>query len=62
LYGVEIEVNYTVPVYHNVTVSNSTTATVTANPSSVLEGESCTVISDTLTGISVTDNGTDVTN
>ena len=62
LYGVEIEVNYTVPVYHNVTVSNTTSATVTASPSSVLEGESCTVIADTINGIKITDNNTDVTN
>lgn len=61
LYGVEIEVNYTIPVYHNVTVSNTTSATVTASPSSVLEGESCTVIADTINGIRITDNNTDVT-
>lgn len=61
VYGAEIAVTYTVPVYHNVTVTNSTAATVTANPSSVLEGSSCVVTSDTVSGITVTDNGTDVT-
>lgn len=61
IYGAEISVTYTVPVYHNVTVTNSTTATVTANPTSVLEGSSCVVTADTLSGITVTDNGTNVT-
>lgn len=61
IYGAEIEVTYTVPVYHSVTVTNSTTATVTANPSSVLEGSSSVVTSDTISGITVTDNGSDVT-
>ena len=60
-YGAEIEVNYTIPVYHNVTVNNSTSATVTANPSQVLEGESSVIMSDTLSGLTITDNGVDVT-
>ena len=60
-YGAEILVDYTVPVYHNVTVTNNTSATVSANPTSVLEGESCVVTSDTLSNITVTDNGTNVT-
>ena len=61
IYGAEIDVTYTVPVYHNVTVTNSTTATVSANPTTVLEGSSSVVTADTVSGITVTDNGTDVT-
>ena len=61
IYGAEIEVTYTIPVYHNVTVSNSTSATVTANPSQVLEGGSSVVIADTISGLTITDNGTNVT-
>lgn len=61
IYGAEIEVTYTVPVYHSVTVTNSTSATVTANPTSVLEGSASVVTANTISGISVTDNGSDVT-
>ena len=61
IYGAEIEVTYTVPVYHSVTVTNNTSATVTANPTTVLEGNSSVVTSDTISGITVTDNNTDVT-
>lgn len=61
-YGAEIEVDYTVPVTYNVTVTNSTSATVTANPTSVLEGSSSTIISDTLNNIIITDNNVNVTN
>ena len=61
-YGAEILVDYTVPVYHNVTVTNNTSATVTANPTSVLEGNSSTITSNTLSNITITDNNVDVTN
>lgn len=61
IYGAEIEVTYTIPVYHNITVNNSTSATVTANPSQVLEGGSSVVIADTISGLTITDNGTNVT-
>lgn len=60
-YGAEILVDYTLPISHNVTVTNSTSATVTANPTSVLEGGSSTIISDTLNNITITDNNVDVT-
>lgn len=62
IYGAEIEVTYTVPVYHNVMVSNSTSATVTASDSHPLEGTNVLIRSDTMSGITVTDNGVDVTN
>ena len=61
VYGAEIEVTYTIPVYHSVAVTNNTSATVIANPASVLEGDSSVITADTVSGITVTDNGTDVT-
>lgn len=61
IYGAEIEVTYTLPVYHSVTVTNSTSATVAVSDNNPIEGSDVTVTADTLTGITVTDNGTDVT-
>jgi hypothetical protein len=61
VYGAEIEVTYTVPIYHSVTITNSTSATVTASDTNPLQGEDVTIMSDTINGITVTDNGTDVT-
>ena len=61
VYGAEIDVTYTVPVYHSVTITNSTSATVTASESNPLEGTDVTIMSDTLSGIVVKDNGEDVT-
>ena len=62
VYGAEIEVTYTVPVHHNITVTNNTSATVSpTGTTSLLEGEDFTVSTSTLSGISVTDNGADVT-
>lgn len=62
VYGAEIEVTYTLPVYHSVTLTNTTSATVAVSDSSPLEGSDVTVTASTLSGITVTDNGTDVTN
>jgi len=59
-YGASVTITYTVATY-DVTISNSTSATVTASASSVEAGGSVTVVSDTLTGITVTDNGVNVT-
>lgn len=61
VYGAEIEVEYTVPVHHSITVSNSTSATVTVSDSNPLEGETVEVMASTLSGITIKDNGTDVT-
>lgn len=61
VYGAEIEVTYTVPVYHSVTVSNSTSATVTVSDSNPLEGTDVEVRASTVTGITIKDNGVDVT-
>ena len=60
-YGASVTITYTVATY-DVTISNSTSATVTASASSVEAGGSVSIISDTLTGITVTDNGVNVTN
>lgn len=61
IYGAEIEVTYTVPVYHDVTITNGTSATVTASDTHPLEGTDVEIMSDTMSGIRVTDNGADVT-
>lgn len=61
VYGAEIEVIYTVPVYHSVTVSNSTSATVTVSDSNPLEGTDVEVRASTVSGITIKDNGVDVT-
>lgn len=61
IYGAEIEVTYSNPVYHDVTLTNSTSATVAVSDMHPLEGTDVTVTADTLAGITVTDNGTDVT-
>lgn len=61
IYGAEIEVDYTIPVHHSVTISNSTSATVTTSDSNPLEGESVEIRSDTISGLTITDNGVDVT-
>lgn len=61
VYGAEIDVTYTVPVYHNVTIQNSTSATVTTSDSNPLEGTDVEIRSDTLSGITIKDNGIDVT-
>lgn len=61
VYGAEIEVTYTIPVYHNVILNNSTSAVVTISDSNPLEGNDVDIISDTISGIIVTDNNVDVT-
>lgn len=61
VYGAEIEVTYTVPVYYDVTINNSTSATVTATDTNPLEGDDIEIRSNTLSGITVKDNGVDVT-
>ncbi len=61
VYGAEIEVTYTVPIHHSVTISNSTSATVTASESSPYEGDDVVITTDTLSGLTIKDNGVDVT-
>ncbi len=59
-YGASVTITYTVAT-HDVTISNSTSATITASASTVEDGDSVTIVADTITGITVMDNGTDVT-
>ena len=59
VYGIEIEV--ITGTSHNITVSNSTSVTVTADPTTVFDGDSSTIISDTISGITIKDNNVDVT-
>lgn len=61
VYGAEIEVTYTVPVHHSVTINNSTTATVTATDTNPLEGDDVEIRSNIISGLTITDNGVDVT-
>lgn len=61
VYGAEIEVTYTVPIYYDVTINNSTSATVTATDTHPLEGTDVEIRTNTLSGITVKDNGADVT-
>lgn len=59
-YGADVTVTYTVTAY-DITISNSTSATVTASENTVAEGSSVTIYSDTVSGLTIKDNGTDVT-
>lgn len=61
VYGAEIEVTYTVPVYYDVTINNSTSATVSASDTNPLEGTDVEIRTNTLSGITIKDNGVDVT-
>jgi hypothetical protein len=61
IYGAEIEVTYTIPIYHSITINNSTSATVTASDTNPLEGTDVEIRSNTISNLIVTDNGTDVT-
>lgn len=61
VYGAEIEVTYTVPVYYDVDIQNSTSATVTASDTNPLEGDDVEIRTDTISGITIKDNGVDVT-
>lgn len=60
--GIEIEVTYSVPVYHDVSVTNSTGSTVTpTGTTSVLEGDDFTVKCYQSAKPTCTDNNVDVT-
>lgn len=62
IYGAEIEVTYTVPINYSVTIQNSTSANVQASDTNPLEGDDIVISTNTLTGLTIKDNGTDVTN
>lgn len=61
IYGAEVEVTYTIPVYHDVTLTNTTSASIAVSDAHPMEGDDVTVTAGTLQGIRVTDNGVDVT-
>jgi len=61
IYGAEIEVTYTVPVHYSVTISNSTSAAVEASDTNPLQGEDVIISTDTISGLTIKDNRTDVT-
>ena len=61
IYGAEILVDYTIPVHHSVTISNSTSATVTTRDSNPLEGDDVEIRANSISGLTITDNGVDVT-
>lgn len=61
-YGAEIEVDYTIPVYHTVTLSNNTSAQASISDANPVEGDDVIVSIDTLNNIVVKDNNVDVTN
>ena len=61
IYGAEILVDYTVPVYHNITITNDTSVNVVASSTNTIEGSNVTISTDTLNGITVKDNNVDVT-
>ena len=61
VYGAEIEVTYTIPIHYSVTIQNSTGADVQASETNPLEGEDVIISTNTLNGLTIKDNGTDVT-
>jgi len=62
MYGATMTVTYEwEETTYTITVTNSTTATVTATPDEVVQGEDSVIRSDSISGLTITDNGTDVT-
>ena len=62
IYGAQILVDYTVPVYHNITVTGDSSKVSPTGTESVLQGTSYTVTMDYDSKPTVTDNNVDVTN
>lgn len=62
MYGATMTVTYEhEETTYTITVSNSTSATVTASEADVVGGEDVVISASTLSGITIKDNGTDVT-
>lgn len=62
VYGASITVNYTYnETTYTITVSNSTSASVTPTTQDVVQGQNAEVRSDTISDLTITDNGSDVT-
>ena len=60
LYGATLTINYSVTA-HDITIQNSTTVAVTASETEVGDGDNVEIYAETLIGITIKDNGTDVT-
>lgn len=60
VYGASVTITYSVSAY-DITISNSTSATVTASTNAAVAGDSVEITADTLSGITVKDNGVDIT-
>ena len=61
-YGAQLTINYTVSgTAYEITVVNSSGATVSVNPDEVMSGESSIITIDNISGLTVTDNNVDVT-
>lgn len=60
IYGAEIEVTYTVPVYHSITVTGDSSKVSPTGTASILEGSNYQVTMNYSTKPTVTDNGNDV--
>ena len=61
IYGAEIDVDYTAATQYSVTIQNSTSANVQASDTAPYEGADVEITTDTLSGLTITDNGVDVT-
>lgn len=62
MYGATMTVNYEYEeIAYSITVSNSTDVSVSASENPVLAGEDVTIRAESLEGIKISDNGTDVT-
>lgn len=61
LYGATLTINYSVTT-HGITIQNSTSISVTASETEVAEGSDVEIVAESLSGITIKDNGTDVTN
>ena len=61
--GATVTITYSYDdVTYTITVSNSTSVNVTADPTEVSPGHSSTIKADSISGLTITDNGTDITN
>ena len=62
IYGATMTVSYSYDdTTYTITVSNSTSTTVTANPATVSPGGSSILMADSISGITITDNGNNIT-
>ena len=61
IYGAEIEVTYTLPVYHTITSSTSSGTISPSGATSVLEGSNYTLTISDISNPTIIDNNTDVT-